>query len=178
MTISAKDSMMNQLRQLNFVAFKGKSLTSRAIRWWTKSKTYSHIAILSGGPTSSCLIEAWPHKGGIRQWWDFSSFKSHTPGTYYEIWCLPVDEKVYQYCMEQFCMFASTKISYDWKGIAGFVFKTMKDSRRGMFCSEGAIKPLVDKMKWSKINPGQIDPQSFIEIIQAAGAKRIKTGIS
>jgi len=157
---------------LKFVAFRGKSLVSKAIRFWTRSKGYSHIAILM---PNERLIEAWPHKGGIKSWTDWSDWSAHTPGTKYEIWELSVSEEIYDYCISYYEKAAAEKIPYDWAGIIAFVFKT-KDRKNKMFCSEIAVTPVVIKKRWI-IDPAKIHPALFVDIMQIAGAECSVNGI-
>lgn len=155
--------------KLKFVSFRGKSLTSKAIKFWTRSE-YSHIAVQPFDDLP-ILIEAWPHKGGFKTWWDWSSLEQHTPGTPFEVWAIDVPIEVEKSCMNQYNKWAREKQSYDWRGIIGFVFKFVRDAKKGRFCSEGAIEPLAREMDWNRITPSHISPQNFVEIIQAAGAK-------
>ena len=157
--------------QLVFLAFKGKSMTSKVIRFWTRSKNYSHIAMSVDGK----LIEAWPHGGNpLKAWVDYGSFENHKEGTEVEIWTLEVSESVYHYCLEQWRKMAELGVPYDWKSIIGFVLKSSKDKKNRLFCSEAAIKPLVEILLLDRINPNHVDPQSFIELIQAMGGMCVK----
>jgi len=100
------------MTKVRFVAFKGLSLASKAIQFFTRSMGYSHIAFL--GPTgmngkdlefdykNDCpvnltgkekLIECWPYKGNRWQEWSVSCMSNHTAGTPYEVWELPCTER-------------------------------------------------------------------------------------
>ena len=154
------------MKELRFVAFRGKSWISKVIRYFTRSKDYSHIAIML--PDDN-LIEAWTH-GGWTQWTDYSSLDKHTPGTKYEVWPLMVSDTVYEYCMNYYIHHAEQKTPYDYAGILGFIFKkSVKQNKKKFFCNELAITPLCESLKWDKIVPSNTNPETFIYIIQAAG---------
>ena len=156
------------MKHLNFVAFKGKSWVSKAIRYFTRSKDYSHIAVL----LDDCnLIEAW--KGRTHR----SFFSEHTKDTIYEIWSLGVPDNVHYHCMKYYQHPATVQTPYDYFGIAGFILKkTVKQSKKRLFCSELAMTPLSSAMCWGKIVPSHISPESFVDIIQAAGG-HFKRGV-
>lgn len=156
--------------ELKFVAFRGKSVVSRLIRYFTRSPEYSHIAVLVP-KMKNTLIEAWNHEGGMKQWTDFSAIKQHSPGTRYEIWTLEVSEDVYKHCTNYYGHHAQQKTPYDYRGIIGFILKkTVKQNKKKLFCSELAITPLAEAREWDKVIPSHIDPGNFVDIIQAAGA--------
>jgi len=156
------------MKELKFVAFRGKSWVSKAIRYFTRSKDYSHIAILME-EQKGILIEAWTH-GGLTQWTDYSSIDKHTPGTKYEIWTLEVPDDVYEHCMNYYKHHAEQKTRYYYAGILGFIFKkSVKQNKNKLFCNEEAITPLCEAMPWAKIVPSNTNPETFIYIIQAAG---------
>jgi len=156
---------------LRFVAFEGKSIASKLIKFHTRSSKYSHIAILVDGR----LIEAWPHGKSMKSWIDYSDFNSHKPGTQYEIWGLSVPTKEYSYCVDAWTQMAEDKVKYDWWGILGFLLKRTKDVESKMFCSEMAIKPLVEIKKLTSVKPFHISPEMFVCLIQAMGATLLTT---
>jgi hypothetical protein len=161
------------MQELKFIAFKGKSIVSKAIRYFTRSRDYSHVAILM---PDSKLIEAWDHQGW-GQWTDYSTIAKHTKGTKYEIWELEVSEEAAAHCMGYYQHHADLKTPYDYFGVAGFIFKkTTRHSKKKLFCSELCITPLCEAKGWDKITPNHISPESFVDIIQAAGGKIIKEG--
>ena len=164
-----------------WVAFKGKSLLSKTIRFWTRSQ-YSHIAYLMDDNT---LIECWHDPGKamneMRVKWDYVTppFIHHKEGTPYEIWELNIshyfmhwDNEVQDFMTK----LADSKAKYDFGAVFGFIFKWRGHKKRGWMCSEGCIEPLVKLFEWDRIVPSQVSPQDFVEIIQAAGAKRIYEG--
>jgi len=158
---------------VDFAAFHGLSWTSKAIRFYTRS-TLSHIAVCTSG---NSLIEAWPHTGGPKQWWDFSNFKRHTPGTPFDIWRLKMDRSDAQYCMLYYKHLAGVKRPYNWRGIFGFVFKSRKNNNAGDFCSEGAIRPVAENLGLTETNPSHVSPSDFVGLIQALGAVQIRSGV-
>ena len=153
--------------ELKFEVFRGKSWVSKAIRYFTRSRYYSHTAVML---PDNRLIEAWNHNGGMKQWTDYSAIEKHTPGTKYEIWKLPVTQEVYDHCMSFYIHHAEVKTPYDYAGIIGFVLKkTVRQNKKKLFCSELSMGPLCNSMGWDKIEPSHISPENFIDIIQAAG---------
>jgi hypothetical protein len=159
---------------LHFAAFRGLSWVSKTIRFYTRSKLYSHIAVLTDLQRFD-LIEAWSHGGGINQFWGRSNVARHTPGTPFEVWQLETTAERADYCRAEYERYANERRPYDWKGIIGFIFKT-DDQPEGAFCSEGAIEPIVKAFDFDRITPGHISPADFINIIQAMGARRVYEG--
>ena len=163
------------MAQIKLVAFYGKSFVSKSIRYFTRSKKYSHIAVMM---PDGRLIEAWPHgKSKIKSWTDWSDWSAHTPGTKYEIWSLEVSDNTASYCHNRWIEMAEQKVPYDWWGIVGFVFKKIKNSKAKLFCSEMWITPSVEVKQFQSINPENIDPASLVAIIEYAGGKLEKTDI-
>lgn len=165
---------MTKYKQVNFVVFKGISLVSKTIKFYTRSD-YSHVAFIM--PNNKTLIEAWTHGSKIKQWWDYSTPANHTNGTPYEIWGLVVSEDDWIAITNTFMDWADEKLPYNWFGIIGFVLKNEKDSDRGKFCSEGCIYPFVQRYNWDKIDPSEVSPEDFVRIMQAAGGSMIEEGV-
>ena len=171
------------MSKIRFACFNGTSLLSKAIRFTTRSRSYSHIAWVTGEEQSGKkLIECLNFGHGVKVYWDWSDYSNHANGTQVELWELEVSQPVFDLCIMTFTSWAWRKLEYDWPGILGFIFKRVRGSKEGRFCSEGCIEPLVLSMLWSSINPEHVDPQSFVNIIQAAGgcciaAGEIKDGI-
>ncbi len=163
------------MKTLHFVGFYGKSFTSSLIRYFTRSRTYSHIAILI--TDKGQLIEAWPHKGGWKQWTDYSDIYKHTPGTKYEIWGLEVEDTAYDKCMKFYREQADNQVTYDYAGVISFLFKkTVKENPDRFFCSELAVYPLCDVFEWKTIKPHLVSPRDFINIIEASGGVKLENG--
>jgi hypothetical protein len=161
------------MAKVRFVAFKGKSLVSVAIRFFTRSKKYSHIGYLK---TDEALIECWPSKGNRFQRWSVGGFENHSPGTDYEIWELIVTDKQYKYIDWFFYKAALFGFAYDWLGCMGFVFRLVRDSRDRFFCSEGCAAPLCRHLGWESVVPSHVSPQDFVELLDAAGGYMVKRG--
>lgn len=181
------------MRKLRWAAFKGKSLISKAIRFYTRSTDYSHIAVVNSpldttqlldvvtlNKKHQFLIEAWNHSGNpFKQWIDFSGFDAHSTRTEYEIWELEVNDEIYTACMRAWREMAKEKVKYDWASIIGFVLKTKKDVNSGkMMCSEMSITPIAYWKNWLKIRPHKVHPDYFICLIQAAGGQMVKVGVT
>jgi len=159
---------------VKFIGFRGIGLLSKAIRFFTRSPFYSHIAYLD---KYGRVIECWPTPHNKMQAWTFSKMEHHHTGTPYEIWEMEVPAEVEKYTDWTMYRFASMKIKYDWTGCIGFVFKLVKDNRNRLFCSEGCITPLIQSLNWKTITAEHVSPQNFINIIEAYGAKIIKGGV-
>jgi hypothetical protein len=150
------------------VAFRGKSLVSKLIRFATRSKKYSHIAFLYCG--DDLLVECWPSRDNPFQRWGFSSFSAHSPGTFYEIWELEVTLAQRISIREHFRIIAEEQVRYDWFGVLAFVFKVIRPNSNRLFCSEGCVLPLIKEFGWD-INASHVSPQDFINFLSIAGAK-------
>lgn len=157
--------------KLFFAAFKGTSLISKIIKFWTRSE-FSHIAVIS----DKKLIEAWNHKAGFKNYWAYSDFSNHNTGAEYEIWMLPVSTDEEIFCMNEYKRFAEQNRCYDWKSIYGFVLKLKKDMQKCAMCSEGAIEPIYNFRNLKTIKPHQISPSQFVNLIEAMGAQKIRSG--
>lgn len=158
---------------VRFVAFKGKSFVSKAIRFVTRSKKYSHIGFLD---SKNYLIECWPSSTNCFQHWCYSCFADHSPGTKFEIWGLEVNNNQ-QFLIEKTLeTYAKKKTKYNWLGCLGFVFKFFGKRPNRLFCSEGCVTPLVKFLGWNSITPSHVSPQDFVELIEAAGAKLVRRG--
>lgn len=151
---------------LRYAAFKGTSLVSRIIRFWTRSE-YSHIAYMTADGE---LIECFNHRPWSIRWGLVDPpFKHHAPGTPCEIWELPVDEAVALRVDEFMHMLAEAEAPYDWLAVLGFVFKWKKEENGKYFCSEGCAAPLCTELEWT-LPPWRISPDTFVALIRASGA--------
>ena len=167
--------MVEKTETIRIVAFYGKSWVSAGIRYFTRSKKYSHTAAMM---PDGRLIEAWPHgKNRMKQWTDWSDFSAHSKGTKYEIWALPVTKDEMIYCHNRWAEMAANKVPYDYWGVVGFVFKKAKQSASKLFCSEMCIKPSVEINKYTHIDPSLISPAMLVSIIEFSGGYIEKTGI-
>jgi len=162
------------MSSVKFVAFRGQSWISKAIRFVTRSPSYSHVGFLTGMGT---LIECWPNPQNRFQRWCISSFDFHRAGTEYEVWELPCSQTHMIAISKFITQLAIKNTKYDWIGVLAFVFKRLSDADLRWFCSEGCVAPLVKAFKWTKVNPSHISPQNFVELIQVAGAKCIKEDV-
>lgn len=159
--------------QLKWALFKGISLTSKLIKFWTRSE-YSHVGFL----LNECvLIECWGASSPFDVKWGFSipPFSKHRKNTHVEIWCLDVSKQEFEFVTGFMLRLAQLEYKYDWLGVIGFVLKVDKHNRSGFFCSEGCIYPLVKAKGWKSIKPHHVSPAEFVNIIEAAGAKLEKS---
>jgi len=152
---------------IRIAAFKGITLTSKIIRFWTRS-CYSHVAYVF----DEGIIEAWKFKGGMR--WGYSDWSLHTPGTPVEIWEKEVTPEQKAIVEGVLKAMANAKTKYDWKGILGFVVKC-DDWKDKYFCSEGVAYALVKAGIWPKeLNIHVIHPGYFVQLALVSGFKKIK----
>ena len=156
-----------ETEKLVFVAFRGKSLISKGIRFVTRSKHYSHIGFLN---ENGVLVECWPTKANPFQRWLRSELTNHKPGTKFEHWALRCSAEERGYVSMGINALGMRRTKYSWLGCLGFVLKSVKKRPGRMFCSEGCIAPLVSYRNWSAVTPGHVSPQDFVELLQAAGA--------
>lgn len=163
------------MAELRFIAFKGKSWIAAAIRYFTRSQAYSHIAVLMDDDR---LIEAWPHKGGTKQWTDYSDISKHKKGSKYEIWSIEVTDEEKKHCEDRWIEMAENKVPYDYAGVIGFVFKkTIKENHNKLFCSEMAIMPICEYRQWQKVDPSLVSPKDFVYLLECMDATIVSTDI-
>ena len=111
---------------MKILAYRGKSVTSKAIRWLTRSE-YSHIAVeLDDGMT----VEAWQLDGVVER---INYREGHTPGTEVDVFAIkgPVDSSRAE-------KFLRDKIGakYDWLNVFRFIYRKPSIENRRWFCSE------------------------------------------
>jgi len=111
---------------MHILAYKGTSLTSRLIRWQTRSP-YSHVAIEDD---NGLVYEAW-QGGGVRCLTDYT--EGHKKGTVIDVFSITGD-----YHRPRVRAFAMAQVgkSYDYKSV--FRFVSRRETRRDdhWFCSE------------------------------------------
>ncbi len=160
--------------QLMYAFFKGKSLLSKLIKFWTRSE-YSHVAFLLDDDT---LIECWGNSVFNVKWQIVSPpFKNHIKGTPIEIWSLNVSKQEYEFIKNFMLCLGLSSFPYDYTGVLSFVLKVEKHNRCGFFCSEGCVYPIAKYRKWKTIKPYHINPVMFLNILEALEAKKEKTFI-
>lgn len=160
----------NNMKTISFVTFDGISVQSTLIRYFTRTRTTSHVAF-----KGTHLIECWSTPGNLLMKWTISSFKYHTPGTPYEVWSKSYPDDVADAIEDYFYSILGTK--YDWLGVGGFVLRFVDDSEKRLFCSEGCIIPLKEHHKLTELKPSNTDPHTFKVILQALGFERTYEGI-
>ena len=119
---------------MEILAYRGKSIVSKLIRWQTRSE-YSHIAVeLDDGS----IIEAWLTDGVIHR----DSFnEGHTDGTpvdFFRIKGLADSSRAEEFLWEQ----VGKKKKYDWISVFRFLWHTPAENNNRWFCSELAEKAL------------------------------------
>lgn len=141
---------------LDYVQFRGISPLSKLIKFFTRSK-YSHTAIML---PDGRLVEAWNHNGGPGIYWGHSDFEKHTRGTQYDVFRLPVTKRNRDCSLSYYRGLALNHWPYNYVGVLGFVFHSVRGSRKGLFCSEGAVTPLLKT--WCCCAPICINCSTFI----------------
>lgn len=119
---------------MKLLAYKGKSITSKAIRILTRSE-YSHIAIELD---NRMMIEAWQRSGVVER----ANFREgHTPGTSVDVFDIegPLDSARAE-------KFLRDKIGakYDWLNVFRFLYCKPAVENRRWFCSELAEYALAE----------------------------------
>lgn len=111
---------------MKILAYKGKSITSKVIRFLTRSE-YSHIAVeLDNGMT----IEAWTFAGVVER---ISFREGHTAGTevdVFKIAALLDSARSEAFLREQL------DAKYDWLNVWRFIYHKKATANRRWFCSE------------------------------------------
>lgn len=168
-----------------FVGFKGLSLTSKIITFFTRGE-YSHVAYLnvdsisdgSLSTTDGNLIEFWGDTSSIfntiKQRIRYSSFDSHTPDTEIDILSLPVNKEERER-IDQFHYDAvKNNMDYNWKGVFTFLLGKDYYSKDKKFCSEFCWEALQQVGQHSAIHdmPAcRVSPSNFMHYIKIYGAK-------
>jgi hypothetical protein len=166
---------MTPSHNIRFVFFNGKSLTSKAIKLFTRSK-WSHVGIWF---SDSSIIEAWSIPDGKRGLhWGYSSLANHTPGTPYEVWDLPVGSDMYEYCMSEYFKYANDKMNYAFRAIIAFLSKRRTNLGSGQICSEGSSRPVIEYNGMSDIDPAHLSPEDWYRMLRMANATRTVTGLA
>jgi uncharacterized protein YycO len=131
--------------------YKGKSITSRLIRWKTRGE-YSHVAVIFD---DGRVLEAWQGTNSVR--WIKSLSDGHTPGT--EVVIFDIDAPVNE---EAALKFAESQIDkpYGYRTILKFLTNTSGDNKDAWICSEIALAiciaggaPLLARVDAYKISP-------------------------
>jgi len=158
------------MASLEFVGFKGVSLFSKFVKFFTRGD-YSHIAVLlSDGE----LIEVWKRSSGV--YWDYSTLQNHTKGTPYEVYSLPVSSEVAEKALSFYRYLALRRIPYNYLGVIGFVIPVFT-SNGGYFCSEGCWEGLAfASPDFRDIEGWRVSPTTFIKLIRLRGAELVHTG--
>jgi len=114
---------------MKFAFYKGTSIISKAIRWYTRGQ-YSHVAVILD---DGRIIEAWHNPASIRIINSLS--EGHTKGTVVDIFEVKLEDEAAAINYALSCI----GIKYDFLGIFGFISHKDLDNRGKMFCSEFAM---------------------------------------
>lgn len=152
--------------RLRWAFFKGISIFSKAIKFWTRSE-YSHVGFMLN---DDILIECWG-TNPFNIIWRFESppFAKHSKGTPVEIWSIEFPDEEALEIREFMKNLAYSKAKYDWIGVISFVLKIDKHNRKGFFCSEGCVYPICKIKRFNTIKPHHVNPVMFLNIIEAMG---------
>jgi len=111
---------------LKILAYQGKSLISKAIRFQTRSK-YSHIGTKF---KDGRVVEAW-HKNGVQMSPNASTL--HTPGTKVDVY--RIDGDIDEAMAERF-LYDQIGKKYDFNSVARFMSRRKAIENGKWFCSE------------------------------------------
>jgi len=146
---------------IGYLAFyRGRSLVSKAIKWFTRSE-YSHVAYIA---ESGYVYEAWRPR--VRKC--VSVHHGHTPGTILDLyrWNMTDTEEL------AFVQYLESKVGarYDTRGVLGFMSRragAQRDSR--LFCSEllldasrHAHAPLLRLVPSYAVSPGHLSSSPLL----------------
>lgn len=111
---------------MKILAYRGKSLISKAIRFQTRSP-YSHIGVqLSDGS----VVEAW-HKGGVQHVESPSTL--HTKGTKVDVYRI---DRVFDAATAERFLLEQVGKKYDFSAVARFLSRRNSSANDKYFCSE------------------------------------------
>jgi hypothetical protein len=161
------------MRDLYIGLFKGRSLFSRLINFWTRSEI-SHAGIILELEYPYKTIEVYPNGSLCRTYWNYFTLLDHSVDTIVEVYKLNVSDQEYDYAMRFYNYLAKNNVPYNWFGVIGFVIPVFT-SNGGYFCSEGVVEGLKfggilsDEIKGWKINPDMLK-----KLLITMKAERIK----
>lgn len=112
---------------MSIALYRGKSIMSRLIRWFSWSP-YSHAAWIC---RDGSVIEAWT-EGGVRRVASLS--EAHEPGTRVDIFAIELTDE--QHASVEKFLAEQLGQKYDWLGILGFLTRKRMESHDAWFCSE------------------------------------------
>lgn len=135
---------------MKILAFQGKSLISKAIRWQTRS-VYSHIGCMLEDGT---VVEAW-HKDGVQH--VVSASVLHTPNTLVDVYHINAvdfdDDTAKRFLMDQ------VGKKYDFPSVARFMSRRKATLDDKWFCSElGEYASLYGGVRLLNGNPSAHAP--------------------
>jgi len=143
-----------------FGCYRGTSITSRLIRWFTWSQ-YGHVAIYRRDrPAGNQIVESW-RKGVVTTWaWN----DNHTPGTPVELYAYRDQPEPAMVDNANTWLDKQVGKKYDLRGIIRFVARCKSHIDNRWFCSELAQAyaiecgcPVVRK------EPYKVAPCDFVE---------------
>lgn len=147
------------------VFYRGTSMLSRAIRWFTRSH-YSHVAYEQ---SNGNLIEAWTH--GVRMVADYAT--DHTAGTAVEWYRV---EGVTPEQRERAETFMRKQLGkkYDVRGILGFLRHRDIENQERWFCSELVFEAfrqagveLLARVPAFKVSPGDLNQSPRLILVKS-----------
>ena len=116
------------IKPLFILGFSQKSLPSRLIQWWTRSK-FNHVALVYN--PYKCLIIESRFGEGV----SINPIDKHVkPNDEIYIYYIFLPKNKYNQIMNFLVQRIGAK--YDWTGILGFIFKMDIEDRYKFFCSE------------------------------------------
>lgn len=114
---------------MKVLLFRGRGLISTLIRWQTRSRQFSHAALLFD---DGALFEAWQGKGV----WQ-TTLKSKENVTFFEF-VTPLSDEQKRKARKLAESFVGA--GYDYTGVLRFVSRRIKDTVDRQFCSEFVMR--------------------------------------
>jgi len=126
---------MTETRQIQIIAYKGKSLFSKLVRWKTSSQ-YSHTEVINNYELNGFDTFGAINMKGVM----WCKINWHTKGTPYDVYSIDITEEQY-INFWKFLMKQRGK-KYDVKGIFGYVANKPYDDINKWYCSELCFRAL------------------------------------
>lgn len=154
--------------------YRGRSLISLAIRWFTRGD-YSHVAIILDDDR---IVEAWHDPAEVR----FINHlgDGHEPGTVVDVFAF---EPAYPASATEFAA-AAVGMRYDFAGVLGFLTKRSADKQDRVFCSELAMMTakaggavLLQNVQDWKVSPSMLAMSPLLKFQGSVVTRKDRMGV-
>ena len=144
----------------HFAFYRGISLVSKAIKWFTRSN-YSHVSYIDG---SGQVYEAWPPRARITPSYNVG----HAAGTIIDLYRCPMSPT--QEATMVAYLTGCIGIKYDFAGVLGFISRRAGAQRQDkLFCSEMIVDAcraagviLIERTPSYAISPGHLSTSPLL----------------